>query len=112
MASQNQRILDYVKAHGSITQLIAAHLKPAILRLSERIRELESDGHTFIHSMENNDSHGKHARYIYQSYSAKPEKVKMTVQFSAVCPECRKSYYGTKEGDFRICNMCKQKSPA
>lgn len=60
---QNDRILEYCNSKGSITQLEAAHLNPAILRISERIRELEAEGYIFEHRQEKHNS-GYHIRYV------------------------------------------------
>ncbi|MCP4640618.1 MAG: hypothetical protein GY851_09305 [bacterium] len=43
-ATQKQRLADYLKHHNGITSLEAARLSPPIMRLSERIREMERDG--------------------------------------------------------------------
>lgn len=47
--TQNQALLKYLKTHKGITQWDAAD-KLGILRLSERIRELERSGHYIRHS--------------------------------------------------------------
>jgi hypothetical protein len=41
---QKQQVLDHLKNHGSLTTLIACE-QLRCFRLSERIRELERDGH-------------------------------------------------------------------
>jgi hypothetical protein len=43
-ATQKQLVLKHMRTHGSITTLIAFS-KYQVCRLSERIRELEQDGH-------------------------------------------------------------------
>lgn len=42
--TQKQQVLNYLRSHGSITTFIAFK-RYDICRLSERIRELEHDGH-------------------------------------------------------------------
>lgn len=42
--TQKEQVLDYMRTRGSITTFIAFE-EFAICRLSERIRELERDGH-------------------------------------------------------------------
>ena len=46
--TQNERLLNHLKAGKSITQLEAFNLL-GICRLSERVRELESLGHVISH---------------------------------------------------------------
>ena len=51
MATQNERILQYLRSHDGITTMEAGD-KLRIFRLSERIRELESEGFKFSHTPE------------------------------------------------------------
>jgi DNA-binding HxlR family transcriptional regulator len=60
--TQKQKILRHMREHGQITTLIASH-QYLCFRLSERIRELERDGH-LIHR-ESVQQNGK--RYIAYS---------------------------------------------
>lgn len=53
--SQKQRILKYLKNHKRITQWSAIEL--GVLRLSERIRELEADGVNIVHVPLTKDGH-------------------------------------------------------
>lgn len=47
--TQKQQVLDYMRTRGSITTFIAFE-EFSICRLSERIRELERDGHLILHT--------------------------------------------------------------
>ena len=61
MASQNDRLLGWLKSQDGITTLEAMqHLK--ICRLSERIRELEKRGYTFTRTTEHTE-HAVFTRY-------------------------------------------------
>jgi hypothetical protein len=46
--TQKQQVLKHLREHGYITTFIAFK-RYAITRLSERIRELEADGHVINH---------------------------------------------------------------
>jgi hypothetical protein len=64
--SQCQRIVDYLVAHPGrgITALEATQLSPPIMRLTNRISELESAGVTFLRVDDDNVMGvGKHMRY-------------------------------------------------
>lgn len=65
MKSQNQRIIDWMLANPvrGITSLEAAYMRPPIMRLSERIRELEVAGAVFLRIDEENEDKGHHTRY-------------------------------------------------
>ena len=69
LRTQNQRILDYLLETGSgITSGEASEMRPKIMRLSERIRELETDGVIFLRTTEKTKScHGKYTRYWLKS---------------------------------------------
>jgi len=47
--TQKDQVLDYMRTRGSITTFIAFD-EFSICRLSERIRELERDGHLILHT--------------------------------------------------------------
>ena len=47
--TQKEQVLDYLRTRGSITTFIAFD-EFSICRLSERIRELERDGHLINHT--------------------------------------------------------------
>lgn len=47
--TQKDQVLDYLRTRGSITTFIAFN-EFSICRLSERIRELERDGHVIDHT--------------------------------------------------------------
>ena len=49
--SQNQRIIEYIRKHGSITHLIAER-KLGVMRLASRICDLKRQGYTFHTKME------------------------------------------------------------
>ena len=67
------RVLDYLKAHGSITPLEALN-ELGCYRLGARIWDLRHDGHTIITEMEHGvDRHGepmRYARYTLRRESA------------------------------------------
>jgi stalled ribosome alternative rescue factor ArfA len=68
--TQNSRILNKLLAHPEvgITSLEAAQMSPPIMRLSERIRELEADGALFSRSVEKTaDGKGSYTRYFLES---------------------------------------------
>lgn len=48
--TQKQLVLEYMRKRGSITTLIATRRPYFCFRLSERIRELERDGHLIEHT--------------------------------------------------------------
>ena len=61
--SQKQRILDYIKAHGSITSL-EAYKYLGITQLGARIFELKDEGHTFATEYENGKNrYGEETQY-------------------------------------------------
>jgi hypothetical protein len=47
--TQKGQVLDYMRTRGSITTFIAFD-EFSICRLSERVRELERDGHLILHT--------------------------------------------------------------
>lgn len=51
MESQNNRVLDYMRKHGSITTLDAFN-KLGVTRLSARISDLRADGHIIASTRE------------------------------------------------------------
>ena len=67
--TQNERILEYLRSHDGITTMEAGD-KLRIFRLSERIRELESEGFKFSHTPETTQN----ARVIrYRLLKAAPQ---------------------------------------
>ena len=46
--NQNNRVLEFLLAHGSITQDEAYDMKPRIQRLSARIFDLRNQGHEIV----------------------------------------------------------------
>lgn len=62
MKTQKQSVLHHLRYHGSITTLIATR-DYRCFRLSERIRELERDGHLINHTRV--EKNGRH----YMAYS-------------------------------------------
>ena len=63
--SQKELILDYLRAHGSITPMDALGLEKRCFRLSARIKELRDDGHNII--TDDKDAHGNPVNYaIYR----------------------------------------------
>lgn len=52
--TQKDQVLDYMRTRGSITTFIAFD-EFSICRLSERIRELERDGHVINHTQVTNN---------------------------------------------------------
>ena len=70
MASQNDRLLGWLKSQDGITTLEAMqHLK--ICRLSERIRELEKRGYTFTRTTEHTE-HAVFTRYRLAPRTSSP----------------------------------------
>lgn len=66
-STQKETVLAYLKRHGSITQREAGY-ELDVWRVSERIRELEQDGHRITHTPEKR--HGK--RWV--RYALEPEQ--------------------------------------
>jgi hypothetical protein len=67
MRTQNDRILDRLlgSQRASLTSLEAAQMSPPIMRLSERIRELESRGAKFLRVTEKTAAGtGQYTRYV------------------------------------------------
>ena len=65
--TQNEALLKYLKKHKGITQWDAAE-KLGILRLSERVRELESDGYLIARSSCNKTNrYGHNSRFVRYS---------------------------------------------
>lgn len=60
--SQKERILEYLKKGNSLTTASAVDLFK-IYRLSERIRELENDGHAILHENETTLGGARIVRY-------------------------------------------------
>jgi predicted transcriptional regulator len=68
--TQNARLIRILLAskNHSITSLEAAQLDKPIMRLSERIRELEAEGVYFVRTQEKTvDGNGQYTRYKLQS---------------------------------------------
>lgn len=68
--SQKQLILEFLRAHGSITQMDAIDHCRRCLRLSARIKELREEGHNII--TDGKDSAGNPVNYAI--YRLKEEK--------------------------------------
>lgn len=68
--SQKQLILDYLRAHGSITPMDAINHCRRCLRLSARIKELREEGHNII--TDDKDRDGNPVSYAI--YRLKEEK--------------------------------------
>jgi len=62
--SQKSKILEYLKLGNSLTTASAVHFFK-IYRLSERIRELEREGHRIYHESERSPGGANIIRYIY-----------------------------------------------
>ena len=62
--TQNDRLLEYLKDYGSLTQLEAFN-GLGICRLSERIRELETQGHLIGHEWVKTSGGARVIRYWY-----------------------------------------------
>ena len=54
--TQKSRLLDYLQSHDGITSLEASRMNRPILRLSERVRELEAIGYQFERIDEKTDT--------------------------------------------------------
>jgi hypothetical protein len=67
--TQNRRILDRLLGYGrGLTSLEASRMDPPIMRLSERIRELEADHAVFMRTQERvQGCAGKYTRYWLKS---------------------------------------------
>ena len=67
--TQCKRILDRLLGYGrGLTSLEAAQMSPPIMRLSERVRELEADGCVFMRTKEQvQGCSGKYTRYWLKS---------------------------------------------
>ena len=69
MTGQKELVLDWLRKHGSLTQA-TAFMELGVGRLSERIRELEKDGHVIEHKMVTvTKRNGKQARVCEYSLS-------------------------------------------
>lgn len=52
--TQNQRVLDYLRRHGSMTLADALNLRPPITRLAARISNLREQGHDIVNTQPGN----------------------------------------------------------
>lgn len=68
--SQKQMILDYLRAHGSITPMDAINHCKRCFRLAARIADLRAEGHNII--TDDKDSDGNPVSYAI--YRLKEEK--------------------------------------
>lgn len=61
---QKELVLDYMREYGSITGLLAV-TDLGVMKLSNRIGELESDGHSIRHDWDKGtDRRGKPTRFV------------------------------------------------
>jgi hypothetical protein len=69
--SQNARLLEYLMTHDGITSLEASRLDRPIMRLSQRIIELEAIGYRFDRIDEKTDT----AKFVRYKLKAAPQIV-------------------------------------